>query len=141
MPLNETRTERINPQLTASNWDIAHLTQVRLEVPVAGYDPTPWNGFTDYSLCEPSGNVIAVVEAKRTATHPRQGEELLRRTQGELAQRSGVAQTEISRIERGQKAPTLDTYTRLAPALGLNVRRQDGMVASTRAPVARRAAE
>jgi type I restriction enzyme, R subunit len=93
MALNEakTRAERINPQLIAAGWDIANRTQVRLEVPVAGYDPTPWNGFTDYSLYEPSGNVIAVVEAKRTARHPRQGEEQLRQYVAEISHRQPYA--------------------------------------------------
>ena len=40
-------------------------------------------------------------------------------TQAQLAERSGVAQTEISRIEQGRKSPNLDTYSRLASALGL----------------------
>jgi len=30
-----------------------------------------------------------------------------------------VAQEEISRIERGRKSPTIDTYARIAAALGL----------------------
>ena len=47
----------------------------------------------------------------------RRGE--LHLTQQQLAERSGVAQTEISRIERGRKSPTLDTYSRLASALDL----------------------
>jgi len=38
-------------------------------------------------------------------------------TQESLAERSGVAQTEISRIERGRKSPTMDTFSRLASAL------------------------
>lgn len=44
----------------------------------------------------------------------------LKLTQAQLADRSGVAQTEISRIERGRKSPTLDTYSRLASALDLD---------------------
>ena len=44
----------------------------------AGYDPTPWNGFTDFSLYDPTAQVIAVIEAKRTARSPREGEEQLR---------------------------------------------------------------
>ena len=41
-------------------------------------------------------------------------------TQAQLAARAGVAQEEISRIERGRrKSPTIDTYTRIAAALGL----------------------
>lgn len=42
-------------------------------------------------------------------------------TQEQLAERSGIAQTEISRIERGRKSPTVDTYARLAASLGLRV--------------------
>ena len=45
----------------------------------------------------------------------------LQLTQQQLTQRSGVAQTEISRIERGRKSPTVDTYSRLAAALDLKV--------------------
>jgi ribosome-binding protein aMBF1 (putative translation factor) len=40
-------------------------------------------------------------------------------TQQQLAAQSGIAQEEISRIERGRKSPTLDTYSRLAAALDL----------------------
>jgi transcriptional regulator with XRE-family HTH domain len=42
-------------------------------------------------------------------------------TQESLAERSGVAQTEISRIERGRKSPTMDTFSRLAGALRLEL--------------------
>ena len=42
-------------------------------------------------------------------------------TQENLAERSGVAQTEISRIERGRKSPTMDTFSRLASALLLEL--------------------
>ncbi len=38
-------------------------------------------------------------------------------TQKELADRSGVGQAEISRIERGSRSPTIETYSRLAAAL------------------------
>ncbi len=47
------------------------------------------------------------------------GRRELNLTQSELAGRSGVAQTEISRIERGRKSPTIETYSRLAAALNL----------------------
>ncbi len=50
------------------------------------------------------------------------GRRALNLTQAQLAERSGVAQTEISRIERGRKSPTMDTYSRLAAALGLRLR-------------------
>ncbi|HUY74525.1 MAG TPA: helix-turn-helix transcriptional regulator [Candidatus Dormibacteraeota bacterium] len=44
----------------------------------------------------------------------------LKLTQENLAARSGVAQTEISRIERGRKSPTMDTFSRLASALAID---------------------
>jgi len=44
-------------------------------------------------------------------------------TQQELAARAGIAQAEISRIERGRKSPTLDTFATLAAALGLGFTR------------------
>jgi DNA-binding XRE family transcriptional regulator len=47
------------------------------------------------------------------------GRHQLHLTQAQLAVRSGVAQEEISRIERGRKSPTMDTFARLAAALGL----------------------
>ncbi len=49
------------------------------------------------------------------------GRRALNLTQAQLAERSGVAQTEISRIERGRKSPTMETYSRLAAALGLRL--------------------
>src|SRR5713226_2858673 len=87
MELSEAKTRAglINPQLAAAGWDLSDRTRVRFEVPVEGYDPTPWNGFTDYSLYDPSGHVIALVEAKRTARNPREGEEQLRQYVAEIA--------------------------------------------------------
>lgn len=84
-----TRTVRIDPELQGRGWDLADRTQVRFEVPVDGYDATPWNGVTDYCLYEPSGLVIAVVEAKRTSREPRVGEEQLRHYVDEIAKRQG----------------------------------------------------
>jgi type I restriction enzyme R subunit len=87
MELNEaqTRAVLINPQLVAAQWKLSDRTQVRFEVPVTGYDPTPWNGFTDFCLYDGSGCVLAVVEAKRTARSPREGEEQLRQYVAEIA--------------------------------------------------------
>jgi type I restriction enzyme R subunit len=82
----------INPQLDRAGWKLSDHTQVRLEVPVTGYDPTPWNGYTDYCLYDGIGSVIAVVEAKKTARNPREGEEQLRRYVDEItANQSGLA--------------------------------------------------
>jgi len=44
----------------------------------------------------------------------------LRWTQQQLAEHSGIAQAAISKIERGRKSPTIDTYARLLTALELN---------------------
>lgn len=43
-------------------------------------------------------------------------------TQKQLAERSGIDQSEISRIERGQSNPTTATLGALTRALGLDVR-------------------
>jgi ribosome-binding protein aMBF1 (putative translation factor) len=40
-------------------------------------------------------------------------------TQKQLAERAGIGQAEVSKIERGRKSPTIDTYARLAAALGI----------------------
>lgn len=73
-----TRADLINPQLERAEWDLGDRSRIRFEVPVAGYEPNPWNGFTDFSLYEPTGQVIAIIEAKQTARSPREGEEQLR---------------------------------------------------------------
>lgn len=80
-----TRATLINPALERAGWDLSDRTRVRFEVPVTGYDPTPWNGFTDFSLYDATGQVIAVIEAKRTARSPREGEEQLRQYIAEIA--------------------------------------------------------
>lgn len=41
--------------------------------------------------------------------------------QSDLAELSGIAQADISRIERGQIAPTVPTLLRLADALGAQI--------------------
>jgi DNA-binding XRE family transcriptional regulator len=43
-------------------------------------------------------------------------------TQAQLAERSGVAQADISRIERGSTHPTTKTLQRIAQALDADVR-------------------
>jgi type I restriction enzyme R subunit len=85
--LNEARTRAslINPQLEKAGWNLSDRSQVQFEVPVQGYDPTPWNGFTDFCLYHPDGTVLAVIEAKRTARNAREGEEQLRQYVKEIA--------------------------------------------------------
>jgi type I restriction enzyme R subunit len=93
MDLNEsgTRALLINPQLEKAEWNLSDRAQVRFEVPVSGYDPTPWNGFTDFCLYDASGQVLAVIEAKRTAREPREGEEQLRQYVTEIARNQPFA--------------------------------------------------
>jgi type I restriction enzyme R subunit len=64
---------------------------VKFEVPVDGYDAEPWNGVTDYCLYDPSGDVLAVVEAKRCSRHPREADEQLRHYIVEIAKRQSYA--------------------------------------------------
>ena len=93
MELNESQTRAllINPQLLAAGWKLSDRTQVRFEVPVVGYDPTPWNGITDFCLYHPSGRVLSVVESKRASRNPREGEEQLRQYITEIARKQDFA--------------------------------------------------
>src|SRR5689334_7638184 len=70
-----TRREFIDRELTAAGWDLDDPSRVGLEIPVDGVDAEPWNGITDYCLYQSNGEVIAVVEAKRTSRHPRVADE------------------------------------------------------------------
>jgi type I restriction enzyme R subunit len=89
--LNEARTrkELIDPALKKAGWDVNNPEQVRIEIPVDGFDPKAWEkvkgileaggiydadlpkGVSDYALYRPNGDIIAVVEAKRTSIDPR----------------------------------------------------------------------
>ena len=93
MTLNEaqTRALHIDPQLRAADWKLNDRTQVRLEVPVDGYDAEPWNGVTDYCLYDASGNVLAVVEAKRCSRNAREADEQLRHYVTEIAKKQPFA--------------------------------------------------
>lgn len=93
MTLNEaqTRALHIDPQLRFADWKLNDRTQVRLEIPVDGYDAEPWNGATDYCLYDPSGNVLAVVEAKRCSRNAREADEQLRHYVTEIAKRQPFA--------------------------------------------------
>ncbi len=89
MSRNEARTraELIDRQLAQAGWRLDDRTQVRVEIPVDGYDAKPWNGITDYCLYDPSGDVLAVVEAKRFSRDPRDADEQLRYYITEIAKR------------------------------------------------------
>jgi len=54
-------------------------------------------------------------------------------TQVELASRSGVGQSEISRIERGESNPTVETLSRIGRSLNLSLQFVDAALAPGRA--------
>jgi len=71
----QTRYRYIDPQLDKAGWNSKDHTQVGLEIPVENYDRTVVEGITDYCLYRQNGEVLAVVEAKRTSRDPREGEQ------------------------------------------------------------------
>jgi type I restriction enzyme R subunit len=77
--INEERTrkEMIDPQLEKAGWYLRDHSRVKIEIPVDGYDAEPWNGVSDYTLYRENGEVLAVVEAKRTSTDVRLAESQL----------------------------------------------------------------
>jgi len=70
----ETRKELIDPQLEKAGWYLRDHSKVKIEIPVDGYDAEPWNGVTDYCLYRENGEVLAVVEAKKTVIDVRLAE-------------------------------------------------------------------
>lgn len=71
----QTRYNYIDPQLEKAEWNLNDHTQVRFEIPVEGYDQSTIGGITDYCLYRGNGEVIAVVEAKRTCRDARVGKQ------------------------------------------------------------------
>jgi type I restriction enzyme R subunit len=88
-----TREELIDPALRRAGWDLEDRTQVGTEIPADQYDPAAWHriaaqlrrqhgipdvklpkGICDYVLYLPNGDILAVVEAKRTTVDPRLAE-------------------------------------------------------------------
>ena len=83
----KTRANLIDPLLERALWNLADHTQVGIEIPVQGYDPTPWQGITDYCLCGESGDILAIVEAKKYSRDARYGEEQLRQYISEVSKK------------------------------------------------------
>ena len=93
---SQTRETLIDPALRKAGWDVDNPDQVRAEIPVDGFDPAAWKaldaklnhlkeagvpydvklpkGICDYALYRPNGEIIAVVEAKRTSVDSRLAE-------------------------------------------------------------------
>lgn len=61
--------------LVKAGWNLSDRTQVWFEVPVEGYDASPQSGITDYCLYRANGEVLAVIEAKKTKRDARVGKE------------------------------------------------------------------
>ncbi len=90
---SDTRKDLIDPALKRAGWNLNDPNQVRFEIPVDGTDPLAWErlklqlqairnadaipdvdlpkGISDYALYQPNGEIIAVVEAKKTSIDPR----------------------------------------------------------------------
>ena len=63
----------------------------------------------EYKTQKPEYEAIRAVIAARLAQHM---------TQKELAERTGIRQSNISRIESGSTSPTVETLARIAAGLG-----------------------
>ena len=59
--------------LKRAGWNPNDRSQVRFEIPTENYDKSLINGFTDYTLYRENGEVLAVIEAKRTNRDSRVG--------------------------------------------------------------------
>lgn len=63
-----------------------------------------------YDEMQPEFNIIRAIIDARTTNNL---------TQKELAERTGIAQTEISRIENGSRNPSVKLLQRLADGMGM----------------------
>lgn len=63
----------------------------------------------EYEVMRPEYEAIRAVIAARLESHM---------TQKELAEKTGIRQSNISRIESGARSPTVDTLARIAAGLG-----------------------
>ncbi len=110
--INETTTRATLIDLDPArvDWNVGDRTQVRFEVPVDEFDAEPWNGVTDNCLYEAAGQVIAVIEAKRTSRNLREREEQLRQYVDENATRQTFRYEERLAQHRKLMAGALRAY-------------------------------
>ena len=66
----------------------------------------------EYEAMQPEFDIIRAVIDARTSNHM---------TQKELAEKTGIAQTEISRIENGTRNPSIKLLQRLADGMGMSL--------------------
>ena len=67
----------------------------------------------EYEACRPEYEAIHAVVAARIKNNM---------TQKEQAEKTGIRQSNISRIENGTSSPTIDTLARLAEGLGMKLK-------------------
>ena len=69
----------------------------------------------EYEKLEPEFSIIQAVIDARKATNI---------TQKELSERTGIAQSDISKLENGNSNPTLGMLKRLADGMGMTIKLQ-----------------
>lgn len=70
---------------------------------------------TEYEKLEPEFSIIqAVIDARKSSNM----------TQKELSEKTGIAQSDISKLENGSSNPTLSMLKRLADGMGMTVKLQ-----------------
>jgi type I restriction enzyme, R subunit len=74
---SETPYNIMDPLLQKVGWSLADRRSVGFEIPIDGYNASPINEITDYSLYRDNGEILGVIEAKRTRRHTRVGKEQL----------------------------------------------------------------
>ena len=70
---------------------------------------------TEYEKLEPEFSIIQAVIDARKANNM---------TQQELSERTGIAQSDISKLENGNSNPTLSMLKRLAEGMGMSIKLQ-----------------
>lgn len=69
----------------------------------------------EYERLEPEFSIIqAVFDARKSS----------RMTQKELSERTGIAQSDISKLENGNSNPTINMLQRLAEGMGMTIKLQ-----------------
>jgi len=143
----KTRKELIDPALLRAGWNVDDPNQVGLEIPVDGFDPTAWQalqenlqrirasggvtyhletpkGVSDYVLYRPNGEIIGVVEAKRTSTDPRLAQTQAEFYVSEIAKRQSFRP--FAFMTNGQSIYFLEDLTGLGNLSGLAKREVQG---------------
>jgi type I restriction enzyme, R subunit len=141
-----TRKELIDPALKRAGWDVADPNRVGLEIPLDGFDPAAWQvlqknlqqirasgapyelatpkGVSDYALYRPNGEIIAVVEAKRTSTDPRLAQAQAEFYVSEIAKRQSCAP--FAFMTNGESIYFLEDLTGFPNLSGLTKREVQG---------------